>query len=129
MARKDTFYIYLLTNRHRTVLYTGVTNSLERRIAQHRAGTLPGFTARYNVNRLVYHEAFRQVKDAIAREKEIKGWRREKKEQLIAVMNPEWSDLGVTVLGLAPAPNKRWKDHPTADSAGSTPTPPDSASS
>ena len=76
------FYVYMMTNRSRVVLYTGLTNSLMRRVAQHQKGKIQGFTKTYNVNRLVYHERFNDPRDAIAREKEIKGWRREKKSAL-----------------------------------------------
>ena len=74
-----TFYVYLMTNRSRTVLYTGVTNSLEQRLWFHRNNTVMSFTKRYKVDRLVYYEQFEKARDAIDREKEIKGWRREKK--------------------------------------------------
>jgi len=76
------FYVYMMTNRGRVVLYTGLTNSLMRRVAQHQKGKIQGFTKTYNVNRLVYCERFNDPRDAIAREKEIKGWRREKKNAL-----------------------------------------------
>jgi putative endonuclease len=85
------FYVYILANPART-LYTGVTNDLERRIRQHRAGESE-FTARYNITRLVHYEVTNSVTIAIAREKEIKGWRREKKVALIEEKNPAWDDL------------------------------------
>jgi putative endonuclease len=72
-----------------------VTNDLERRVAEHRRGLLPGFTSRYRVSRLVYFEIADNVESAIAREKEIKGWRREKKVALIESSNPTWDDLAV----------------------------------
>jgi putative endonuclease len=87
------FYVYTMTNRSRVVLYTGITNSLMRRVAQHQKGEIEGFTKTYKVNRLVYYECFNDPRDAIAREKEIKGWRREKKNALVATKNPEWADL------------------------------------
>ena len=74
------FYVYMMTNRSRVVLYTGITNSLVRRVWQHQNGETEGFTKTYKVNRLVYYECFNDPRDAIAREKEIKGWRREKKK-------------------------------------------------
>jgi putative endonuclease len=86
--------VYIMTNRHRTVLYTGVTSDLDRRVLQHKAGVHPaGFTRRYNIDRLVYYELANDIRSAIAREKQIKRWRREKKVMLIESMNPEWRDL------------------------------------
>jgi putative endonuclease len=87
------FYVYMMTNRGRVVLYTGITNSLMRRVSQHDNGEIEGFTKTYKVNRLVYYERFNDPRDAIAREKEIKGWRREKKNELVGTMNPKWADL------------------------------------
>ena len=87
------FYVYMMTNRSRVVLYTGITNSLMRRVYQHQNGEIEGFTKSYKVNRLVYYERFNDARDAIAREKEIKGWRREKKNALVETMNPRWADL------------------------------------
>ena len=88
-----------MTNRSRTVLYTGVTNSLEGRLWFHRNNTIKSFTKMYKVDRLVYYEQFDDVRDAISREKEIKGWRREKKNQLVQTLNPQWSDLGLELFG------------------------------
>ena len=84
------FYVYMMTNRTRSVLYTGVTNSLERRIWFHRNSENKSFTKTYRVDRLVYYEHFNEARYAIAREKEIKGWRREKKNELVRMMNPKW---------------------------------------
>ncbi|MBZ5588734.1 MAG: GIY-YIG nuclease family protein [Acidobacteriia bacterium] len=81
-----------MSSRSRT-LYTGVTNDLERRVNEHRLGQIPGFTARYRVTRLVYYETTPNVSAAIAREKQIKAWRREKKVALIETANPQWEDL------------------------------------
>jgi putative endonuclease len=81
------FYIYMMTNQSRVVLYTGITNSLMRRVWQHQSGEIGGFTKSYKVNRLVYYECFDDPRDAIAREKEIKGWRREKKNALVETKN------------------------------------------
>lgn len=86
------YYVYIMTNISGT-LYTGVTNNLERRVYEHKHKLLPGFTARYNIARLVYYEAAPDPRAAIAREKQIKGWRRAKKIALIESMNPEWADL------------------------------------
>ena len=74
------FYVYMMTNQSRVVLYTGITNSLMRRVWQHQSGEIEGFTKSYKVNRLVYYECFDDPRDAIAREKEIKGWRRREEE-------------------------------------------------
>src|SRR5207247_2078418 len=87
------YFVYILTNRWRTVLYTGMTNSLQRRIWQHKTGTIAGFTKKYNCDRLVYYEIYNEVLQAIAREKQVKPWRRAKKIALITSMNPEWKDL------------------------------------
>jgi putative endonuclease len=88
------FYVYLLTNQHHTVLYTGVTNNLSRRLYEHKHKLVPGFTQKYNVNKLIYFEHFTQIEEAIAREKQIKGWKREKKVQLIESLNPDWKEWG-----------------------------------
>jgi putative endonuclease len=86
--------VYIMTNRRRTVLYTGVTSDLARRMAEHRAGVHPSsFTRRFNVDRLVYFETTADIKAAIAREKQIKGWKRAKKVALIDAANPDWFDL------------------------------------
>jgi putative endonuclease len=88
-----TYYVYVLASRSR-VLYIGVTNNLMRRVSEHREGRDAGaFTARYRVTRLVYFEVFTYVLDAIAREKQIKSWRRSKKVDLIERRNPSWKDL------------------------------------
>jgi putative endonuclease len=86
--------VYIMTNRHRTVLYVGVTSNLDKRIADHRAGIHPSsFTRKYNVDRLVYFELGKDIRSAIAREKQLKGWRRSKKIALIESTNPDWKDL------------------------------------
>jgi putative endonuclease len=87
------YYVYMLTNRWKNVLYTGVTNSLETRVWQHKNGNAPGFTKKYNCDRLVYYEIFERIEQAIAREKQIKGWVRKKKNSLIDALNPDWNDL------------------------------------
>ena len=86
------YYVYILASRSRA-LYTGVTNHLVRRVQEHREGAVPAFTHEYRIHRLVYFEIFRDVRLAIAREKEIKGWSRWKKVKLIEVRNPTWEDL------------------------------------
>ena len=86
------YHVYILASAS-GVLYTGVTNSLERRVLQHQQGLLAGFTKRYGVKRLVYFEGFSDVRDAISREKQIKGWGREKRLALIRTKNPKFRDL------------------------------------
>ena len=90
--------VYLLANRHRTVLYVGVTSNLRRRVAEHIVGIHPSsFTRRYNANRLVYFELTPDIRAAIAREKQIKRWSRGKKVALIVATNPAWYDLAEEV--------------------------------
>ena len=93
------YYVYMMTNEHNTVLYTGVTNDLQRRAYEHRTGRGSGFTSRYNVNKLVYYEVTGDANAAIAREKRIKGGSRQKKIDLIEAMNPEWRDLYDELIG------------------------------
>jgi putative endonuclease len=88
-----TYFVYILTNKTKTVLYTGVTNDLDRRLMEHRAGTVKGFTSKYRVTDLVYFEAIEDINSAIEREKQIKAGSREDKVNLINQMNPEWKDL------------------------------------
>ncbi len=86
--------VYIVTNKSHTVLYTGVSSDLRERTEQHRTHFYKGsFSDKYNTEKLVYYALFGTIEEAIAREKEIKKWRREKKEALINSMNPEWSDL------------------------------------
>ena len=87
------YYVYIMTNKHNTVQYTGVTNDLKRRVYEHRSGHGGGFTSRYNVHKLVYSETTQSVEAAIAREKQIKGGSTQKKIDLVGGMNPEWVDL------------------------------------
>jgi putative endonuclease len=87
------YYVYLLTNWNNKVMYVGVTNDLGRRLYEHKNQLVAGFTEKYNVHKLVYFEETQDVNAAIAREKEIKKWRREKKNQLVNRLNPEWRDL------------------------------------
>jgi putative endonuclease len=86
-------FVYILANWRHTVLYTGVTNNLSRRVQEHRSGIAKGFAARYNVRKLVYYEIHEAMSLAIAREKQIKAGSRQKKVDLISAMNPAWSDL------------------------------------
>ena len=96
------YYVYILTNATR-VLYTGVTNDLERRIWEHKHKIVEGFTSRYNVNWLVWYAATEDIRDAIAWEKKIKGWVRAKKVALIEEMNPQWRDLSLDWYSKEPA--------------------------
>jgi putative endonuclease len=86
------YYVYMMTN-VTGMLYTGVTNDLERRVFEHKNKLVKGFTSRYNLNKLVFFESTGDVTVAIAREKQIKGWLRKKKVTLIETMNPKWDDL------------------------------------
>jgi len=86
------FYVYIMTNKSRT-LYVGMTNSLHKRVPQHKEKLIPGFTQRYNITMLVYFEEYSDVRYAITREKEIKKWRREKKIKLIESVNPNWEEI------------------------------------
>ncbi len=87
------YYVYMMTNKHNTVLYTGATNNLSRRVFEHQSKSRSGFTSRYNINKLVYFETFGEISEAIAREKQIKAGSRQKRIDLICGMNPEWKDL------------------------------------
>ncbi len=86
------YFVYIVTNKHNTVLYTGVTNDLWKRVSQHKLKLLPGFTSKYNINKLVYYEMFDDVNAAIARE-QIKAGSRQKKVELLTAMNPDWKEL------------------------------------
>jgi putative endonuclease len=87
------YYVYIATNQRNTVLYTGVTNNLERRIHEHKNKLTKGFTSKYNINKLVYFQELNNPEEAIAAEKRIKGWLREKKIRLIKSINPGFKDL------------------------------------
>lgn len=87
------YYVYIMTNINHTVLYTGVTNDLFRRVEQHRAGEGGMFTLRYYLKKLVYYEVYEYIEDAIRREKQIKGGSRKKKIEMVNDLNPEWKDL------------------------------------
>ena len=93
------YYIYIMTNHTNTVLYTGVTNDLIRRVYEHKQETTLGFTQRYHVTKLVYYEACQDVTAAIAREKQIKGGSRQAKLNLIETVNPQWQDLYLSIVG------------------------------
>ena len=88
------YYVYILANKMNTVIYTGVTNDLLRRVYEHKMHLEPNsFTAKYDVTRLVFYEVTQNVRSAIEREKQIKSWSRAKKNTLVETMNPEWADL------------------------------------
>ncbi len=87
------FYVYILTNKNHNVMYTGVTNDLERRCFEHKTKKIKGFTKKYNVDKLVYFEKFDYVEDAIFREKQIKGYSRAKKIALVESINKDWKNL------------------------------------
>jgi putative endonuclease len=97
------YYVYILTSVNRKVMYIGVTNTLENRVAQHRSGKGSVFTQRYRVHTLVHAEEYQYVEDAIAREKQIKGWRRSKKDALVEATNPSWADLFETLVVVDPS--------------------------
>ena len=93
------YYVYILANTHKNVIYTGVTNDLVRRVYEHKSHLdKKSFTSRYNVENLVYYEIANNPEAAIAREKQIKGWNRKRKDKLIAQKNPNWEDLYKTIL-------------------------------
>ena len=87
------YYVYFLTNWNHRVLYTGVTNNLQRRVYEHRHELADGFAKKYHVHKLVYFETTTDIRAAIEREKQIKGWSREAKNKLISEANPNWNDL------------------------------------
>lgn len=87
------YYVYIMTNKSNRVLYVGVTNNIERRVSEHRTGQTEGFTKQYHITKLVYAETFNDIDAAIRREKQIKGWVRSKKIELINSINCNWVDL------------------------------------
>ena len=89
------YYVYLLTNWNNKVLYTGVTNDLKRRIYEHKNGLTDGFSKKYKLHKLVYFDSTTDVRAAIEREKQIKGWTRAKKNELVVSMNPGWEELAI----------------------------------
>jgi putative endonuclease len=104
-----TYFVYIMTNRSQT-LYTGVTDNLMRRVREHKEGTGGSFSSKYKIDRLVYYERFEDIRNAIEREKQIKGWLRIKKMALIVSVNPAWKDLSEGWFehhAFEPAPAKR----------------------
>ena len=93
MPMDNQYYTYIMSNEFGTTLYIGMTNDLERRVAEHRSGLIPGFTKKYNCHKLVFFEVYSDVNQAIEREKQLKKWSRAKKEALIDTMNKERVDL------------------------------------
>ncbi|MEK7073476.1 MAG: GIY-YIG nuclease family protein [Patescibacteria group bacterium] len=93
----STYWVYIVTNDLNSVLYIGVTNDLARRIEEHRQKLVPGFTAKYNLSKLVHFEETNDVRSAIEREKQLKGWTRKKKNKLIDSVNPKWNDLSPSI--------------------------------
>jgi len=87
------YYVYIMSNWNDKVIYIGATSNLEKRVYQHKNKTMEGFTKKYNVNKLVYFEDTTNVKEALEREKQLKKWSRQKKNDLINSMNPNWNDL------------------------------------
>ena len=90
-------YVYIITNKSNKVLYIGVTNDIQRRLAEHRLGINDSFSKKYSLDKLLYCEVFDDPDKAIAREKQLKGWIRKKKEQLIETVNPNWIDISNTI--------------------------------
>ena len=88
------YYLYILTNKNGSVMYIGMTNDLTRRIHEHRLELVDGFTKRYHVHKLVYVEEYLDPNEAVARERQLKGWTRMKKNRLVETMNPTWDELG-----------------------------------
>ena len=92
------YWIYMMSNARRNVLYTGVTNDLARRYREHKSGLIDGFTKKYRCHYLVYYEEYQEIEEAIAREKQLKGFIRQKKNALVEQINPQWEDLGQYLL-------------------------------
>lgn len=103
MFKERTYYVYLLTNKNHNVMYVGVTNNLLRRVYEHKCHLIDGFTKKYNVTQLVYFEETNDINAALAREKQIKKWRREKKNNLVSTINPEWQDLSKDWYEISPS--------------------------
>ena len=110
----NTYYTYIMSSNNNSTLYIGVTNDLERRVAEHKSGSGSVFTRKYHCHKLVYFETFSDIEKAIAREKQLKGWSRKRKNELINRRNPEWKDLFPLVLedetGAGEAFPAYWKD-------------------
>jgi len=95
MRKRFTYYVYILTNAHNTVFYIGVTNNIVKRVFEHKTGLVDGFTKKYKLKKLIYLEEYSDIKEAIAREKQLKNWHRQWKINLIRKANPEFNDLSV----------------------------------
>ena len=98
MRRKLIYYIYILTNKYNTTFYIGVTNSISKRLFEHKFGLMEGFTKKYIIKKLVYLEEYNDINQAIAREKQLKGGSRDKKMKLICRMNPDFRDLSEEII-------------------------------
>lgn len=94
----DKYYVYIMANKYNTTLYTGVTNNLKRRVYEHKEKIFEGFTSKYNCNKLVWYEETGSIKSAIRKEKQMKKWKREFKENLINELNPGWVDLFESIV-------------------------------
>ena len=92
------YYVYIMTNKTNSVVYVGVTNDLQRRVNEHKNGDIPGFTQRYHLHKLVYFEHYSNADEAISREKQIKGYSRTKKNELISKQNPQLGDLSENLI-------------------------------
>lgn len=115
--RLKNYFVYIMTNKTRSTIYIGMTNDLVRRVSEHQTGETKGFTQRYHLDRVVYYEVYPDPLSAIEREKQLKGWRREKKDHLIEKMNPTWADLSPELFrGMKPIQHntilKRFGDCP-----------------
>ena len=89
------YYVYVLTNENNNVMYIGITNDLKRRVYEHKSNIIEGFTKKYHVHKLVYYEITTDVNSAIAREKQLKKWKRAKKNALVETLNPKWKELTI----------------------------------
>ena len=89
------YYVYVLTNENNNVMYIGITNDLKRRVYEHKSNSIEGFTKKYHVHKLVYYEITTDVNSAIAREKQLKKWKRAKKNALVETLNPKWKELTI----------------------------------
>ena len=87
------YFVYILTNKSNKVMYIGVTNDLRRRLYEHKNELVDGITKRYHIHKLVYYESYKEIRDAILREKRLKGLLRSRKNELVELTNPEWNDL------------------------------------
>ena len=92
------YFVYILTNHTDKVMYIGVTNNLIRRVYEHKNEQLDGFTNRYHLHKLVYFEEYTEINNAIAREKQLKGWKRSKKNALVETKNPKWDDWSLNLI-------------------------------